>query len=287
MASARVERVGNRRRRTRSTPLRARPASAGEAARATNRGGGSLAPALADGSWVIEFLAERPPSMNTSASSASAGDRFGRGRASAARAGPHGRDARPRGSPSSATSESWRPRARSASIRASSAVNRKLLQTRDLGLGEGLEGEVREVRVRAPGASRASRSVSEARSASPLASSRRPCSQPGLEPTDVEPLWRNTRHVARRLGEQELVAGSVGEQSPELREIDVQDQLTVRGAVSPQSSSISRSRATGSFACRRRRPRSARCFGLPSGSTRCLGRPRAARGSELRDRMPS
>ena len=61
----------------------------------------------------------------------------------------------------------------------------ELLQTRDLGLGKGLEGEVLKCGS-APGA-RASRSVSEARSASPLARLPPTLLQPGLEPTDVEP----------------------------------------------------------------------------------------------------
>jgi hypothetical protein len=41
----------------------------------------------------------------------------------------------------------------------------------------------------------------------------------------VERFSWNAQYVARRLGEQQLFAGSVGERSPQLREIDVQDRV--------------------------------------------------------------
>ena len=131
----------------------------------------------------------------------------------------------------SATSESWRPRARSASIRASSAVNRSSSRR---AISVWAKGSRR--RVRKCGPPECEGVPKRQRSAFRLAA-REPPADPaptGPRTDGVEPLWRNTQHVARRLGEQELVAGSVGEQSPELREIDVQDRLTVRGAVSPR-----------------------------------------------------
>ena len=90
--------------------------------------------------------------------------------------------------------------------------------------------------------------------------------QQRLEALGVEVFWQNTQHVACCLREQELVAGSVHQDSAQPREIDAQDRVDRLWAASPRSSSISRSRAMGSFACTRRRPRSARCFGPPSRS---------------------
>ena len=51
----------------------------------------------------------------------------------------------------------------------------------------------------------------------------------------IEPFRRDTQHVARCLSEQELFAGSVGEESPQPREIDAQDRVDcLWGSIPPE-----------------------------------------------------
>ena len=51
----------------------------------------------------------------------------------------------------------------------------------------------------------------------------------------IEPFRRDTQHVARCLREQELFAGSVGKESPQPREIDVQDRVdSLWGSIPPE-----------------------------------------------------
>ena len=109
----------------------------------------------------------------------------------------------------------------------------ELLQTGDLALGEGLEGEVCKCRS-APeceGIPKRQRSALRltARELPPTLLEQR------LEAMCIEPFWRNTQHVARGLREQELFAGSVGEESPQPREIDVQDRVDcLWGSIPPE-----------------------------------------------------
>ena len=51
----------------------------------------------------------------------------------------------------------------------------------------------------------------------------------------IEPFRRDTQHIARCLCEQELFAGSVGEESPQPREIDAQNRVdSPWGGISPE-----------------------------------------------------
>ena len=51
----------------------------------------------------------------------------------------------------------------------------------------------------------------------------------------VEPVWRNAQFVARSLREQELFAGFVGKESPQPREVDVQDRVDrLWGSIPPE-----------------------------------------------------
>ncbi len=198
MASARVERVGNRRCTTPSpsTPLRGRTASAGEGRleRRIVAEDRSLQLLQTGAGLDPEFLAERRRAR-LYVSAPLPGDRFGRGRASAARAGPHGRGAPQRGSRA-------RRRARRRDrvqgplrYRLSNRRQAELLQTGDLGLGEGLEREV--CKRRYPPECECVRSVRRGAFRTPFASSRRPAPR-RIEETDVESFWRDAQHVARR-----------------------------------------------------------------------------------------
>ena len=99
----------------------------------------------------------------------------------------------------------------------------ELLETGDLRLREGLEGEVCECGSppKSEGIPKRQRSAFRltARELPPAAlqqPSKRAC---------IEPFRRNAQHVARGLREQELFAGSVGKESLQPREIDVQDRV--------------------------------------------------------------
>ena len=110
----------------------------------------------------------------------------------------------------------------------------EFLQPRDLALGEGLEGEVGK-RGSAPEGERIPKRQRRAfrLTARELAPT---LLQEGLEAVCVETFRRHAQHVARCLRDQELLAGPVGEQSPQLREVDVQDRVDrSRSRIAPRA----------------------------------------------------
>ena len=158
----------------------------------------------------------------------------------------------------------------------------ELLQTRDLALREGLEREVGECRSPPEGEGIAKRR----RGAFRLPARDLPPTslQQSLEAAYVERFWRHAQHVARGLREQELFARSVGEQAPQLREIDVQDRVDrssepyhSRAPRSVARAGRARSRAAGE----RRGERVA--SGCRAGVPVRPGEPPAARGCGTRD----
>jgi hypothetical protein len=107
----------------------------------------------------------------------------------------------------------------------------EFLQPGDLGLGERLEGEVRKW------SSPPQRQCLTKRRRRPLGLAARelpPAAvQESLEAADVERLWRNTQHVPRRVRDQNLFGGSIGKESPQPREIGVQDRVDCLGGSVP------------------------------------------------------
>ena len=99
----------------------------------------------------------------------------------------------------------------------------ELLEACDLGLGEGLEGEVGQGTT-TPECERIPK-----RRRCPLCLT--PCELPPtllqqrLETVDVELVWWNPQRVARGVRDKELFAGLVGKESPQPREIDAQDRV--------------------------------------------------------------
>jgi hypothetical protein len=109
----------------------------------------------------------------------------------------------------------------------------ELLETGDLGLSEGLEGEVCECgsppeREGIPKRQRSTFGLT-ARELPPTALQQR------LEAACIEPFRPYAQHVARGLREQELFAGSLDKESPQPREVDVQDRVDrLWGSIPPE-----------------------------------------------------
>jgi hypothetical protein len=121
-------------------------------------------------------------------------------------------------------------------IRFDSRLERRqseLLQTRDLVLGEGLEGKVCEWRASPKCECLVKRGRSllciTARELPP------PSLQQSLEAACIQSLWPYAQHIAGGPPDQQLVAGSVGKKPPQPREIHVQDRVDrLRGSIPPE-----------------------------------------------------
>ena len=189
----------------------------------TNRGEGSLPPAPADGAGLDpELLAERPPSapvrlerLCLTTASVESEHQLG---AQALAVGMRGNEGLELGDE--------RVLAAEGEVRFDPRLERcqsELLQTGDLGLREGLEGEV--CKCRSP--PECEGIPKRQRRAFRLTARELPPTllQQGLEAVCIESVRRDAQHVARGVSEQELFARSVGQQSAQPREIDAQDRV--------------------------------------------------------------